>query len=98
MFKRHPHVAKAFSYLKHIYKHVKHHGKLNFLGVKVDKLKSTFAKKANFCNFLELKETLKQNKKVTNFNLFLKRLKAVCLCFVRIPDIWPIPFQIIEQN
>ena len=40
-FKRHPHVAKAFRYPKHIYKHVEHHGKLIFLGVKVDKPKST---------------------------------------------------------
>ena len=39
-FKWHPHVAKAFSYLKHIKKNIEHHGKLIFLGVKVDKPKS----------------------------------------------------------
>ena len=40
MFKWHPHLAKAFTYPKHIYKHVEHHGKLSFLGLKVDKPKS----------------------------------------------------------
>ena len=40
-FKQHPHVAKAFSYPKHIYKHVEHHGKLTFLEVIVNKPKST---------------------------------------------------------
>ena len=40
IFKRHPHVAKAFSYPRHIYKHVEHHGKLTFLRLKVDKTKS----------------------------------------------------------
>ena len=34
--KRHPHVAKAFSYLKHIYKHVLHNGKLVLFGIKVE--------------------------------------------------------------
>ena len=40
-FKQHPHVAKAFIYPKHIFKHVEHHDKLIILAVKVDKPKST---------------------------------------------------------
>ena len=57
-FKRHPLVAKAFSFSKHIYKHVEHHGKLTFLGVNVDKPQSTKAKKSTLGCFLGLKAPL----------------------------------------
>ena len=37
--KQHPQTAKAFSSPEYIYKKVEHPGKLNSMGVKVDKLK-----------------------------------------------------------
>ena len=48
---------------KHIYKHVEHHGKLNFWEVKVDKPNSLKQKKEKFRRFFGLKAPLHKKMK-----------------------------------
>ena len=80
---------------KLVYKHVKHQGKLTFLGVKVDKPKSTKAKKANF--FFGLKASLHRNK-IKYYSFFLKTLKYACLGYVHIPELAPKLFKSLRNN
>ena len=96
IFEQQPHVAKAFSYPKHISK---------ILNIMVNSFscKSKFLnsnplkqKRQNFV-FLGLKTAL--HKKLNYIHKFiLQILIAVCLPFVHILNIAPIPFQIVKQK